>query len=136
MQGQVQEGENQILTGMNHHESIGGRVNFSDQYCSLAQGQAKTGDFKQAKKTLEQGYDFIEETDERYYEAELYRLKGEVLLMQGDKVEAEASLHKAIIVARRQKAKSWELRAATDLARLWGLAGKAREGTRAASANL
>jgi DNA-binding SARP family transcriptional activator/predicted ATPase len=119
MQGQIQEGETQILTGMNHHESIGGRVNFSDQYCFLAQGQAKTGDFKQAKKTLEQGYNFIEETDERYYEAELYRLKGEVLLMQGDKVEAEASLHKAIIVARRQNAKSWELRAATDLARLW-----------------
>ena len=76
---------------------------------------------------LRKPFDFIEETDERYYEAELYRLKGEVLLMQGDKVEAEASLHKAIIVARRQKAKSWELRAATDLARLWGSQGKTEE---------
>jgi tetratricopeptide (TPR) repeat protein len=124
MQGKFQEGEAQIHTGMRHHESIGGRVNLSDQYNSLAKGQAETGRIKQAMKTLEQGHDFIEETDERYYEAELNRLKGELLLMQGDDSGGEASLRKAIEVARRQKAKSWELRATTDLARLWQAQGK------------
>jgi predicted ATPase len=61
----------------------------------------------------------VEKTDERYYEAELRRLKGELLLMQGDKTKAEGSFHKAIEVARRQQAKSWELRATVSLCRLW-----------------
>jgi predicted ATPase len=61
----------------------------------------------------------VEETDERYFEAELYRLQGELLLAQGDETEAEASLCQAIEVARRQQAKSWELRAVMSLSRLW-----------------
>jgi predicted ATPase len=47
--------------------------------------------------------------------------------MQGDEAEAEASLHKAIAVARRQQAKSWELRATTSLARLWREQGRTDE---------
>ena len=76
----------------------------------------------------------VEEMDERYFEAELYRLRGELLLMQGDDVEAEASLHQAescfqhaIEVARHQQAKSWELRATTSLARLWQKQGRVDE---------
>ncbi len=60
----------------------------------------------------------VEKTDERTYEARLRRLKGELLLMQGDEAEAEANLHSAIEVARRQQAKPWELWATTSLARL------------------
>ena len=59
-----------------------------------------------------------EQTDEHHWEAELYRLKAELLLMQGDDAEAEASFHKAVEVARRQQAKSWELRATVSLCRL------------------
>jgi predicted ATPase len=75
----------------------------------------------------------VEQTDERYFEAELYRLKGELLStqsMQGDEAEAEASLQAescfqhAIQIARRQQAKSWELRATTSLARLRQKQGK------------
>jgi predicted ATPase len=69
----------------------------------------------------------VEETDERHWEAELYRLKGELLLTQGDKTEAEASFHKAIEVARRQQAKSWELRATVSLCRLWRKQGRVDE---------
>ena len=60
-------------------------------------------------------------TGERNYEAEIYRLKGEPLLRQSsdNAVEAEACFHQAIDIARNQQAKSWELRAATSLARLW-----------------
>ena len=50
--------------------------------------------------------------------------------MQGDEAEAEASLHKAIEVARRQQAKSWELRATTSLARLWQTQGRKDEARR------
>ena len=59
----------------------------------------------------------MEETDERHWETELYRV--ELLLMQDDDAKAKASLHKAIAVARRQNAKSWELRATVSLCRLW-----------------
>ncbi len=60
-------------------------------------------------------------TGERWYEAELHRLKGELLLQQSsdNETEAESCLHQALKVAQDQHAKSWELRAATSLARLW-----------------
>ena len=64
-----------------------------------------------------------------YCEAELYRLKGELLLQQaaGCDGEAEACFRQALDVARRQQAKSWELRAAMSLARLWQQQGKRAE---------
>ena len=65
-------------------------------------------------------------TGERYYEADLHRLKGELLLQQAvpDAPQAEACLQQALAVARRQQAKSWELRTAMSLARLWQQQGK------------
>jgi len=77
--------------------------------------------------TLDEALALVEETDERLWEAELYRLRGELLLMLGDDAEAEVSLKKAIGVARQQKAKSWELRASTSLARLWQKQGMVDE---------
>jgi predicted ATPase len=64
-----------------------------------------------------------------YCEAELYRLKGELLLRQatGSGGEAQTCFRQALDVARRQQAKSWELRAATSLARLWQQQGKRAE---------
>ena len=124
---QLQEGETQIRIGMTHHVSIGERCYMSGPYGFLAEGQAKTGQLDKALATLDEALALVEETDERYFEAELYRLRGEYLLMQDDVEDAEASLHKAIDVARQQKARSWELRASTDLARLWSSQGKADE---------
>jgi predicted ATPase len=66
---------------------------------------------------------------EHHYEAELYRLKGELLLMQDvpDESEAERYLRQAVDVARQQQAKSLELRAAVSLSRLWQHQGKRAE---------
>ena len=63
------------------------------------------------------------------YEAELYRLKGELLLQQSrdSAPAAAASFQQAITIAQQQHAKSWELRAATSLARLWQQQGKVVE---------
>src|SRR5262245_8836670 len=77
----------------------------------------------------------VDRTGERLYEAELYRLKGELTLQQSSvpglessvQKEAEACFLKAIEIARSQKAKSWELRATTSLARLWQQQGKKAE---------
>jgi predicted negative regulator of RcsB-dependent stress response len=80
--------------------------------------------------TLDEALALVEETDERHWEAELYRLRGELLLMQGDRVGAEASFEKAIQIARQQHAKSWELLATTELARLLQDQGRTDEARR------
>ena len=71
----------------------------------------------------------MEKIGERFFEAELYRLNGELLLMQdaSDAVQADLSFREAIEVARRQSAKSFELRATTSLARLTAKQGKRDE---------
>ena len=77
-------------------------------------------------------------TGERYWEAELYRLKGELLLRQarGAAGGGGSLFHQALDVARRQQAKSWELRAAMSLARLWQQQGKRAEAHAAAGTDL
>jgi predicted ATPase len=71
----------------------------------------------------------VETTGERYAEAELHRLKGELLLKRTlpDAHQAEACFQQALAIARRQQAKSWELRAAVSLSRLWQQQGKRDE---------
>jgi predicted ATPase len=64
---------------------------------------------------------------ERWFEAEVHRLKGELSLAGGDRVAAEACFLSAIAFAREQSAKLWELRAATSLARLWREQGRCAE---------
>jgi predicted ATPase len=92
--------------------------------------QAKAGQPEQGLATLDEALALVEETDERYCESELHRVRAELLLMQDEDAEAEASLQHAIEVARRQSARSWELRATTSLARLWQQQGKTDEAHR------
>jgi predicted ATPase len=127
MLGQVQEGIAQMREGMAAMQSEGVRCYLPGVLRSLAEAQAKAGHPEEALTTLAEALALVEETDERYFEAELYRLKGELLLAQGDDAGAEASLQKAVEVARRQQARSWELRATTSLCRLWGRQGKREE---------
>jgi predicted ATPase len=61
----------------------------------------------------------IEATEERWAEANMHRIRGELLTAIGDFAEGQASFCQAIEIARRQGAKLWEVRAATSLARLW-----------------
>ncbi len=76
-------------------------------------------------RIIDQAFSIVEETGERTYEAELQRLKGQLFLARGDgDAEAEASFQKALQVARCQSARSWELRAAVSLGRLWRKQGK------------
>jgi predicted ATPase len=94
----------------------------------LAEAGAMAGQPEKAMDVLARGLAHVEERGERYYEAELHRLEGELLLSPGEsQSEAEASFEKAIEVARRQQAKSWELRATTSLARMWREQGKQKD---------
>jgi predicted ATPase len=82
-----------------------------------------------ALAALAEALTLVDATEERWWEGELYRCKGELLLRQlgPDAQEAEGCLHQALDIARRQEAKSLELRAAVSLARLWQQQGKQAE---------
>jgi predicted ATPase len=100
----------------------------------LAEMYAEEGNAEEGLAVLARMLEMVEKGGDRWYEAELYRLKGQLMLqskVQGlkSKVEKEAEecFHRAIEVARKQRAKSLELRAATSLARLWQQQGKRQE---------
>ena len=117
--GEVEEGIAQIIRGIDGIEATGVRAYGPMRLAVLAEVHGKAGQAQHGLSAIGEGLALVEETDERLYEAESHRLKGELLLMQDDEPEAEGSFHKAIEVARRQQAKSWELRAAMSMARLW-----------------
>jgi predicted ATPase len=95
----------------------------------LAKAHAKAGRSAAALDLLTEALARVEETKERWHEAELHRLRGELLLMlpTPDHAEAEASLRRALAVAVEREAKLWELRAAMSLARLWCDQGRRAE---------
>jgi adenylate cyclase len=119
MLDQVDEGLANMSKGEAIHKSLGIRLNLPETYGAIAIGHAKKGQPERGQTILEKALVLVEETGERHWEAELHRLKGELLIMQGDQDGAEACFEKAIQVARQLHAKSWELRATTSLARLW-----------------
>jgi predicted ATPase len=98
----------------------------------LARAHAELGQFEEAWRCIGEAMTAVETTKEKWCEAEIQRAAGEITLMspEPDAAKAEAYFERAISVARAQEAKSWELRAATSLARLWckqGRRGEARD---------
>jgi len=111
----------------------------------LAEAYGKGGQVEAGLATVAEALECVDKTGERYHEAELYRLRGELTLaqpsVQGPAAadthaqsqpaslheEAVACFQKAIEVARQQSAKSWELRAVMSLSRLWLSQGKKAE---------
>jgi predicted ATPase len=95
----------------------------------LAEAYAQAGRYEEGLTLLAEALALTNDREERRWEAELYRLKGELLLVHSAEhhAEAETCFRQALAVARRQQAKSWELRAATSLARLWQQQGKRAE---------
>src|SRR2546430_13931467 len=97
----------------------------------LAEAHAKCNQPDAGLRALTQGLILVDETGERFYEARLLGLQGDILLLRGGanaENDAETAYLKSLEVARQQGAKVWELRTATSLTRLWGLQGRTREG--------
>jgi DNA-binding winged helix-turn-helix (wHTH) protein/predicted ATPase len=131
MQGQGTEGTAQMQQELAARRSAGIRVWVPMCLGLLAEAHGGVGQAVKGLRLLAEAHKEIAETHERFYEAELYRLQGELLLAQvGAKAqgtrcaEAEACFQHALAVARHQQAKSLELRAAMSLARLWQRQGK------------
>ena len=122
--GQFQEGIEQMQQGVTANRSVDLYLDLVRSLHYLAEAQVRTGEPLRGMATLNEALEMMEKTGERYYEAELYRLKGELLLILADEAEAETSLLKAIEISRSQEAKSWELRSATSLARLLDAQGR------------
>jgi predicted ATPase len=92
---------------------------------------AELSQLDDAWRCIDDAIDKVEKSKERWCEAEVHRIAGEIALksLAPDPEKPEAYFERALAVARRQQAKSWELRAATSLARLWRDQGK-REAAR------
>jgi predicted ATPase len=86
----------------------------------LAKAHAELGKFIDAWRCIGEATRAVETTKETMFEAEVYRIAGEIALTpQPDVAKAQAYFERALAVARKQQAKSWELRAAMSMARLW-----------------
>jgi class 3 adenylate cyclase/predicted ATPase len=130
-QGQGQEGIAQIRQGLTSWRSTGSELGLPYFLALLAEAYGKVGQAEEGFKVLAEALVVVNKSEERWYEAELHRLKGELLRQNGQtEAEVEACFHQAVDMARRQSAKSLELRAVMSLSRLWQGQGKRKEARR------
>ena len=135
LQGQHREGLPLILKGIEDLRATGAGLDLTLHFGFLADAYTQAGRFAEAAKVLDEGLATAERTDERFYEAELHRLRGELLLAESPgNPEAESAFSKALEIARIQGSKGWELRATTSLARLWHARGRRTEARAALAA--
>jgi predicted ATPase len=129
LNGEPADAAEKIATGIAAYRSLGGR-NFIPLYLSCAgQAYAELGQFDDACRRIEEAITTVEVTEERWWEAEVNRIAGEIALAapEHDAAKAQSYFERALTVARQQQAKSWELRAAMSMARLWRDQGKRDE---------
>jgi predicted ATPase len=88
---------------------------------NIAVAQAEVGQLDAAWRCIGEASAIVEATNEIWFDAEIHRAAGEIALKspERDTIKAETYFQKALAVAQAQQAKSWELRAATSLGRLW-----------------
>jgi adenylate cyclase len=129
--GEAQEGVALLRVGLDDGAGMRIVLNRTLNLASLAAGAARLGDWDQAMERLDEAQAQVEASGERWYEPEIQRLRGEFSLAQHGLAtaaeQAESCFHQSIALARRQGAKSWELRAASSLARLWQSQGKVEQ---------
>jgi class 3 adenylate cyclase/predicted ATPase len=129
MQGQGEEGMAQLRQGIAAWRATGAAQHVPYHCTMLADVSAHLGHVEDGLQALAEAHTLEEQHDERYWEAEVCRLRGVLLLRQTGTPQAEAEtwLQQALDVACRQQAKSLELRAAMSLSRLWQQQGKRAE---------
>jgi predicted ATPase len=140
---------NEIRRGLDAYEATGTQLVRPQLLALLAEGLHVAGNVKEALHVVAEALAVAERNSEHYYDAELYRLKGELLLVEASVparaqaagggtfdsehssrklIQAEECLLQSIKIARRQKARSFELRASTHLARHYKKQGRLKEG--------
>jgi predicted ATPase len=117
--GQAREGLALLTQGLTAVRATGAVLSTPRLYTWLAEAHGILGQPVEGLNRLGEAAQIIETTGERNNEAELHRLRGNLLYAMGDRSAAEESYHQALAVAKRQSAKLWELLSAVSLARLW-----------------
>jgi predicted ATPase len=126
--GEGAAGVAQMREGLTAMHAIGADVSRSRYLALLGEACGATGQLAEGLSLLAEALAFAEQSGERFFEAEIYRLRGELLLQsEAPQAEVEECFDQAIKVAQRQQAKSLELRAVMSLARLWQRQGKTAE---------
>jgi serine/threonine protein kinase/tetratricopeptide (TPR) repeat protein len=120
LQGRREEALPLLLAGIEAFRATGAELTLTFQFATVGDAYTQAGRFDLAHQALAEGLAIAEKNDERCHEAEIYRLKGELLLAEAPDQAAAADecFHHAIELARRQQSKGWELRATMSLARL------------------
>jgi predicted ATPase len=128
-QGQGKKGIEQMTQGLRAYRATGAELFQSYALTLLAEAYGTIEEPEEGLAVLTEALKLVDTTGERWYESEIYRLKGALLLQQSadNQAEAERCFHQAIAIAQSQSAKSFELRAATNLAKLWQRQGKRHE---------
>jgi len=124
--GQGEQGVREIQHGLVVTQHGGAEPHRPYYLALLADSYRTTGQIEEALHALTQARALVDKSGGNWYEADVHRLQGEFLLLQSsdNQAEAETCFQQAMTIAQNQQAKSWELRAATNLARLWQQQGK------------
>ena len=127
--GKASDAVDQITSGIAAYRSTGATVWLPIWLSELAEAHAELGQLDDARRCIDEAIVAVERTKERWSEAEVDRIAGEIALKmpEPDVAKAEAYFERALAVARKQQAKSWELRAAMSMARLWRDQGKPQQ---------
>ena len=114
-------------TALANYRQTGNRMGISAMLAVLAEIRAGLGDVDGGLRDVETGLKYVQGSGERFAEADLYRVKGELLASNGDVAASRHSLENALTVARKQGARTWELQSAIPLARLLVAEGQAEK---------
>ena len=127
--GRAADAVETITSGIAAWRSTGATMYLPSWLSYLAAAHAELGQLDAAWRCIGEAMAAVETTKERWFEAEVNRTAGEIALKspEPDAAKAEAYFERALTVARQQQAKSWELRAAMSLARLWRDQGKVQQ---------
>lgn len=125
---QTEQGIMQTRGGMAGLEGAGAALLLPIYQTRLAETYAKGGEIEEGLTVVAEGLALIERGQEHIWEADLYRAKGDLLLLKGaDEAEVESCYHQALDIAQQQAAKTYELRVVMSLSRLWQKQGKTKE---------
>jgi predicted ATPase len=127
--GDAANGAHTIASSIAFFRSTGATVLLPFIQSCLARAHAASGQFDDASQSIDTATTMLETSGERWCEAEVHRTAGEIALMPpaSDNTKAQTYFQHALEIAREQHARSWELRAATSLARLWRDQGRRAE---------
>jgi class 3 adenylate cyclase/predicted ATPase len=127
--GRASDAIEMLSSGIAARRTTGATIYLTLYLPRLARAHAELRQFEEAWRCIGEAMTAVETTKEKWCEAEVHRVAGEIALKspEPDAAKAEAYFERALAVARAQQAKSWELRAATSLARLWRDQGKPQQ---------